>query len=460
MMKKVLLFILGGFVAIGANAQQKQQAVPYNDFGHSFKVNTQADDYTMIDKGRNPLSGNKTTGPGGVRWYSQWDVIDQLNNGAVENNRSLFPIWFDTTATQRFVDQQGVSFYGPVNFSSVYEYFDVVGSQLFNDIGFQGQIQVGSGNSYTVDSVYIQAAYVRMPNKPANQVDTLIFSVAPMDGSYIPRVKATTPEVAPYIPNNDTLRDFRPLNVDSVNRAAFKNTNATNNSIIWKVPLVDSMGAAPQGNQVTVNYFLREVPNGGLVLAPGERFAVTCTFKPQAGSYTPGDSANALHRFLPMCSEPNGSGTRMSYYYYDYNDRTMSGLMFSSDSSFYAPSVVIEAFNAVSFRQELINIGARVKCTDCELVSVNDVSSSIITKASAYPNPASSEVYVPFSLNTTADVTVSLTNAVGQTVATQTFNGVNEGKATFNAYNLNSGVYFYTVEANGQTNTGRVVVAH
>ena len=86
--------------------------------------------------------------------------------------------------------------------------------------------------------------------------------------------------------------------------------------------------------------------------------------------------------------------------------------------------------------------------------NVNMVRS--ISNVNPYPNPATSQLNVAFGADTTA--TVTLTNMVGQVVATQ--HGVT-GKATFNVADLAPGMYIYTIETNGaQVATGHVVVAH
>ncbi len=73
----------------------------------------------------------------------------------------------------------------------------------------------------------------------------------------------------------------------------------------------------------------------------------------------------------------------------------------------------------------------------------------------AYPNPATNTLNITYTSSTA--VTVTLTNMVGQVVATQ--NATN-GKAVFNTTELPSGVYVYTLSANGEHTTGRVVIAH
>ncbi len=83
-----------------------------------------------------------------------------------------------------------------------------------------------------------------------------------------------------------------------------------------------------------------------------------------------------------------------------------------------------------------------------------------ISQTNAFPVPASNSVNVMFNLSAQANVTVTLTNTVGQVVATQEANNVAGGTATFNTAALASGVYYYSVIANGERATGRIVVAH
>ncbi len=90
---------------------------------------------------------------------------------------------------------------------------------------------------------------------------------------------------------------------------------------------------------------------------------------------------------------------------------------------------------------------------DPSSTSVNKVVP--VTKVNAYPNPATNELNITFS--SAANATVTLTNMVGQVVATQT--NVN-GAAKFNTAALANGMYIFTIQANGERTTGHVVVAH
>lgn len=109
-----------------------------------------------------------------------------------------------------------------------------------------------------------------------------------------------------------------------------------------------------------------------------------------------------------------------------------------------------------------LELNWELECPLCGTIGeTTDIANvSNINTASAFPNPAANEVKVPFTLNNSNDVTVTLTNVVGQVVATQSFKNVTTGTATFNTAALANGVYSYSVVAGGQRTTGRVAIAH
>ena len=72
-----------------------------------------------------------------------------------------------------------------------------------------------------------------------------------------------------------------------------------------------------------------------------------------------------------------------------------------------------------------------------------------------YPNPASEMIFVSSSMN--ADATVTFTNLAGQTVKVVNAN-LTTGENGISINDLNSGIYFCTVKANGYSHTSKVVV--
>ena len=77
-----------------------------------------------------------------------------------------------------------------------------------------------------------------------------------------------------------------------------------------------------------------------------------------------------------------------------------------------------------------------------------------------YPNPANNNLNIAFDVNQSASVTVTLTNMLGQVAATQKFDNATNGVATINTADLVSGMYIYSIRANGVLSTGHVLIAH
>lgn len=94
-------------------------------------------------------------------------------------------------------------------------------------------------------------------------------------------------------------------------------------------------------------------------------------------------------------------------------------------------------------------------------LSVNNVFSNT-NAVNAYPNPANTNITITYSLQKAADVNVKLVNTLGQVVKSATSKaGANQTmNTTFATNDMAAGVYFYTIEANGERVTNRFVVAH
>ena len=102
-----------------------------------------------------------------------------------------------------------------------------------------------------------------------------------------------------------------------------------------------------------------------------------------------------------------------------------------------------------------------ITCSTCgNITGVSVADANLISTVNAYPNPAGDVLNVPFTLATATNVSVTMTNVLGQVVATQEMGKVAAGTAKFNTTNLPAGVYTYSVLANGQRSTGRVAINH
>ncbi len=462
-MKKVLLLAATALVGLGANAQL---ATPLSVSGTG---NQPVERYQIRNTDFRPSAKSSIAGG---RWYNHSSVVDFLTGGSLMNF-TLYPIWFDSTVLQNFT-----SGLGPINFISSAQVIDPIHFTLWNDpnVFDPNIIAIKPESNYKVDSVSFSGAYVENPNRPANVVDTLIISVSPAGSgtSNYPYYFAN-PTASAWVYNNgytcqtctdSTLKGFTVLDVDSINRAS-----AVTGGVTWKVPLTDADREPDSAGFVTIlNYTFPVEVNGvpGSVDIPaGKATVMTVTFKSGDIVVPNTDTVYEYHHLLLFSGEALGAGAAMPYYHYQYRDRNSSNLMFYFDSANYFPSVFIEGWNQLSFRQEFHAMQAHIVCDDCptvaEYAAVNNVNSAVTTDVAAYPNPAANEVTVSFSLNRDAGAKVFITNAIGQVLETQNVDHVianQNNKVKFSTAHLAAGVYFYTVEANGQRTTNRFAVAH
>ncbi|MCB0313223.1 MAG: T9SS type A sorting domain-containing protein, partial [Calditrichaeota bacterium] len=77
-----------------------------------------------------------------------------------------------------------------------------------------------------------------------------------------------------------------------------------------------------------------------------------------------------------------------------------------------------------------------------------------------YPNPFNPSTTIAYNLKQAADVTLEVFNVTGQKVATLA-NGrkpAGQYEVNFDAADIASGIYFYTLNANGQSLTRKMVL--
>lgn len=415
--------------------------------------------------------GAKKTFSGG-QYFSHFIFIDALLTNAMTTGGQtwLQPIWFDSTVTQRF--NTG---YGTINYSGAGANIDPSSEIFSSDTDLVNQVYgYGAGNTmkvtdsddYKIDSVYITGAYII--EKPTRTTDdSLIVSVAPT-GGYYTFAGSTYSWITNYgLAATDTMRGYAPTEVDSVRRTI---TSYVLTAKTWIVPLDPAtQGSVPNAdgsiNLTTLTY---AVPGGGLTIPKGHSFAISATFK-STDTWTPNvDSVNEFNRFEPLWGYEYAypTGGYMTYWRKTYpHDRNMGELLFANDhSSRFLPSIAIQGVNlplAKFFSYEYPDMGAWITCTSCGVVAsaVNNVVSTI-AGVRIYPNPANDQFALSYRLTQASNVTVTLSNTLGQVVATQNAGSTVSGKVVMNTSGLAEGVYFYTLIANGERSTGRVVVAH
>lgn len=333
----------------------------------------------------------------------------------------------------------------------------------------RGKMAIDNNKSYTVDSVSIRGVYARGYN---TYNDTLILSFVADStaGNFIflsfsgnTAANHITDSAAAVLWRGDDYLT-RPITQISYNYNS--GAKALSGRKIIKVPLT----SATYADSLADGTHLIRVPVG--ITVPGTwaspKIAMSITFK-SGTTYTAGSPVTNYNFFELMSHETVQDG----FVQYPATDQNMSYLV-SKDSSktvispgttspnlnYYVPTIAYNGTGNANLNSEVHDITWRATCNNCSKVNVADVENVAI--GNAYPNPARATVNVPFSVHQATNVTVSLSNLLGQVLKTQSFNmGAGQGRtAVFNTSDLANGIYIYTVESEGNRQADRVLIAH
>lgn len=316
---------------------------------------------------------------------------------------------------------------------------------------------VFQSNPYSIDSIQFLMRYNRHDH---SVVDTLVIDVMKSNRTTAGNTPgiitvffqggnaSASPIINPYTASVDSVNTSDKMEIVKIMDDAF--ANDTDVTTGWT-------------NYGTNGIALPSTLNVGA----GQVVVVYITMKSGKPSYplnTDGDNANYIH--IPTYdisgngAAPGQSGNSLNSGLLVTNANTYHGINPTDPKGFRVAGHNV-AIPSIGFLEDGLNINMnfKVTCPTCVLSSVPNVNSNVIN-ASAYPNPATSEVSIKFGLKQAANTNVSIMNTVGQVIATQNAGNVNTGSVTFSTANLANGLYFYTIEANGQRTTNRFVVAH
>jgi hypothetical protein len=171
----------------------------------------------------------------------------------------------------------------------------------------------------------------------------------------------------------------------------------------------------------------------------------------------PPDSTFASYMFGPSGAWIQGlSGTDVEYAGDSMRLRGIQTDQMASLALFSGQTIYI-AFVHYTFDDNLLSLD------DILVKGTNPIGFNEITrdpmKMFAYPNPAMKQTVLNFTLDKKSDVTVKVTDFLGNVILTKSITDVS-GKYSFpvNVENFSAGTYFYTVIAETATSTGRFSV--
>ena len=502
-MKKTLLFLAAGAIAATAHAQQASRSIIVD---HSLPRAEQLTNNSGLLRaghyaGTQSQPGQTertTTGPctSCGRWYDYVDSIVGINGGLLNPlGFSTFDIWQDTTATFGYT---GTTAYANSDFTSVGLLFHPWASAWNSAISFAaGEIAITPSDPYTIDSVVIAGTYHRNLAKPSI-VDTLVvqFVWGNMDstsnlplGIYYPSGSSLDADYG--IPMTDSI-PFVSMLFDSVdNRAGASGAPLTlpypvalpvTTPAVIKYPLtIADTNTSSTIGMLTTLYPRPGDPALSISLPPGNVAGVSVSFKSgdvlapypadtvrtsalayKFGAWEPliayegdGTAGDGNAVFPPYENLPVGADWTSGY----FNEE---GARDRGNDYAYAPNWGWTTSTGASILQYPY-IWFHVKCPTCNTVGTASLGATTVAATNmikVYPNPASDEVNISYTLVNSAEVTATLTNMLGQVVATQKAPNGAAGNMVFNTNALAEGMYIYTLEANGERTTGRIVVAH
>ena len=95
------------------------------------------------------------------------------------------------------------------------------------------------------------------------------------------------------------------------------------------------------------------------------------------------------------------------------------------------------------------------RCTNCA-VATNDLGFG--DAISLYPNPTSGNAMLAFNLAEANNLTITLYNAMGETLQVQTERGIQAANIALNTNNLASGVYFVQINNGNQYAVKQLII--
>jgi hypothetical protein len=479
--------------------------------------------YIIPSTARTNMAGARTTGISGGRWYSYIRCID-ANLGFIfypfsGPSTALYwgPLWWDSTIRYRYSNGLGsntlagvCNTFDPIRY---YEYNDPTVVDVNNNpLLDTSQIAITSDVSYTVDSISVRAAYIRSVVRSNAIVDTLFVAVAPEKNDVYYDTGGATGFPTPQPdwihhnggsdnPNGVNNADTNVLGpqayyCDVAHRAVDKDNSDPNAVVTIDTILLTpaayghfpDLVSHPGQEYDTLSFYTFPIRGGaGNIIPAGQHFSVSISFK-SGDTWTPNvDTVGAYSRFCPVFGFEGGTSPGwMTYWpdyqtsYHDFNGssyldargRPDYGVRYPYTDHSGVPKKWLNEFVYQDFNnsgpgqgdpEQYVFIDAHISCNNCrtvgQVLAVNNVH-NISTSLQAYPNPANDRVTISFTLVSAANVKVSLSNAFGQVVETHNIGNVTKAATTFYTSAFAAGIYFYTVEANGQRSVGKFVIAH
>ncbi len=465
-MKKSLLLLLAGLGVMSAGAQVMNPG--------TVRIRTEANaDITTkkpMAKMLSQAGASKTTAFGGNDWFFYDIAVDAGTASTTAALINAYPdsnIYFPSgTPSPFYIWSHGIG----TSFDPTSPYFSSAWQPTTSSAP---GILVTSGSTYTIDSIDIAGLYQRV--NTIYPADTLFIDVTYTSDTGAWNVTYSSSQLVTFgiIPTpvnpwdttwtiadayyNWSTNSIEPTNTTPVFRftkvldgaaAADTLSNGLNE---WKLP----MTGTPAVSLTAGRSWPMVVPAGKKVVAYAH-FA--------SGHAYPLGTANTAANLWRHYCEDFGLAP-LETFLHDEN----CGLSSSTDDRYHltgysylnlsgggtAPILTSTYFYTAPVQVHNPWYGFHVVCAGCFLTEV--ANTNLVSGVTAQPNPAGNMITITYTTAHNASGTATLSNMLGQVVATKKAVG---DRVDFNVASLPNGIYIYNLEINGQRTSGRVVVAH
>lgn len=460
-MKKLLLSASVLFTSALAIAQVNNSVAP----AKAVKVDLKAKSIPVVVNTDKLLDNGPRNKKAVVQeWYFPLDFITQFQGGQSPVGAVLQRSITFVTADSNFKVVRENGEIGRSSFQSFGHVLDPK-DDLIENTDNPG-IRLTNFNPYTLDSIIFQYVYIRNVDSTDNDVDGNNEEVI------------DTVFVAYFANNNIGKAAFTGGNKDKVSLLKWNSTKLMPSDLVKIDTFLigndrtnspfDTTSVSSNESLFGSKFVQLAAPAGLMNIQAGNMVGFTATFKSGVKAVVNGDTAVIVYQRDPSVN-PNTSRRANTFgTLYHYNEST-SGVTYTNptyynsvqfqphwnaygqNANWVGNYLVGHAFAAdlflqTGFRLTSLNVGLGQN----DLVSISNV----------YPNPANGSTNVSFNLKQTGNVVVSITNMLGQTVAT-----VNAGKLAsgnnnvdLNLANIKAGVYFVNVAVDGISNTKKLTV--
>jgi Secretion system C-terminal sorting domain len=440
-MKKILLVGLS-LVSVSAYAQFKNSN--NKTLFESVKPNIK----TLVKPG----AGQSKATRANSRWYDPLTSTLQYRNGdttGLDNNTNSTFLWRDTTMLVRYSTSTGSTYLGGIYLKSMAQIFDPTAARFNSPVFNAGELQVKKADGFTVDSVAFAGFYRRLPSKN-NIIDSLIITVGYGTGN-----GGTSAVSNQYIlAGTNGASTLACYATDSMNIGVlyynFAKMGLDGSNVIRKaIPL----SAADSGGK----YFQTAI---NLVVPAGNKVAMSVDFK-TGDTWIPNVDTIGNYNFFRAYYTEEVANELQSYNKNDWNSTASLEGDTTGWGDQYVPNYFyIGSACAKTFDREQYWSLYKITSGSTTFVSIDDIKTQVAVNVT--PNPASNVVNFDMSFaNSFKTASIQLSNIMGQVVKTVSLGALTANTSKeykMNVADLTSGLYIYTITADGKSQSGKLSI--